>query len=70
MYFPSNENQILNYSTQISVAVTKKTQIPGANSPGRINIFTLEPNIRGSSVWELLDITNIAPRILKWAKIF
>jgi hypothetical protein len=61
MYFPSNENQVLYYSTQISVAVTKETQIPGANSPGRIKFVTLAPNIRGSSVWEILDITNIAP---------
>jgi len=33
------------------------------------NIFTLALNIRGSSVWELLDIKYIAPRILKWPKI-
>ena len=34
-------------------------------NPGRLNSFTVAPNICGSSVWDLLRVTLLAPRIFR-----
>jgi hypothetical protein len=41
-------------------------QIPGTKSPLRINFLLCAPNICGSSVWNFLHVTLLAPRIWWW----
>jgi hypothetical protein len=45
-------------------------QIPGARSPGRLHFYTVAPNIRIFSVWNLCNVTLLAPGILRWLLCF
>jgi len=41
----------------------KKLRTPGRPAT---ELYRVAPNISGSSVWNLLEITIIGPRILRW----
>jgi len=45
-----------------------KAREPGP--PGLLNFWTLELNNFGSSVWVLLLVTHLVPRILRWSPHF
>jgi hypothetical protein len=46
------------------ITMIRGTQIPGARSPERPDFFSVAPNICGSSVWILLHVALLVPRIL------
>jgi hypothetical protein len=51
---------------QTPSSYTRGAQIPGARSSWRLNVFTAAPNVCGSSIWNLLRVTILAPRVFSW----
>jgi hypothetical protein len=45
---------------------TRPPQTPGAMSPRRINLVRWRQIFQGFSLWKLVRITLLAPRILRW----
>jgi len=44
----------------------RAAQIPGASFARTTRLFSVAPNIYESSVWNLLQLNLLGPRILKW----
>lgn len=55
---------ILN-SCALGVCHYRDTERQGARSPWRVKSCTVAPDICGSSVWKLLHVVLLAPRILR-----
>ena len=47
---------------------TRPSYIRGAQRAGEViaPLFTVAPNMCGYSVWNMLRVTILAPRILRW----
>ena len=46
--------------------IAKGAQIPGHQVPMNNGLCTMAPSICGSSVWDILYVTILSPRILRW----
>jgi hypothetical protein len=68
-YFPfmKLEPSSAAFTFGINSTMTSGAKLPGAMAPGRLYLApTVAPFICGSSVWNLLHVTLLMLRILRW----
>jgi hypothetical protein len=60
-----------NYTKYITIVIYNRgAQIPGATSPWRVHFVRWRLILVGAQVLNLIDVTCLAPRILRWQLVF